>query len=227
MKRFKLLILIILLNINFTYCQNILEGKVTNVKEKPIANVKIYFDSIYSNIKTNKDGYFKVKLPEKVNFINVFSNKYGLLSSKYTYEDVMNFVYLNKIKSKNRNLKNEKELNLGYDKVQKKYVVQSVDNIDAEMENDLVQYRNIYDMIRGRVPGVTVTRNNQIIIRGVNSVRNVSGPIFVVDGSIVSSIDYIFPANVKDINILKGSAASIYGAQGAGGVIVITTKSKN
>ena len=225
MKSIKLLLLVALLNLSFSYSQNILEGRVTNVKEKPVANVKIYFDSIYSNIKTNKDGYYKVELPDKVDFINVFSTKYGLLSSKYTNEDIMNFVYLNKLKSKK--FKNERELNLGYDNAQKKYVVHSVDNFDAEMENDIVLYRTIYDMIRGRVPGVTVTRNNQIIIRGVNSVRNVSEPLFVVDGSIVSSIDYIFPTNVKDINVLKGSAASIYGAQAAGGVIVITTKTSN
>lgn len=225
MKSIKLLFLAVLLSINFSFSQNFLEGRVTNVKEKPVANVKIYFDSIYSNVQTNKDGYYKVELPDKVDFINAFSTKYGLLSSEYTNEDVMNFVYLNKLKSKK--FKNEKELNLGYDSDQKKYVVHSVDNFDAEMENDIVLYRTIYDMIRGRVPGVTVTRNNQIIIRGVNSVRNVSEPLFVVDGSIVSSIDYIFPTNVKDIDVLKGSAASIYGAQGAGGVIVITTKSSN
>ncbi len=211
----------------FGFSQNILEGKVTNVKEKPVANASIYFDSIYSNVKTDNKGCFKVELPKKVGFINLFSYKYGLLSSKYNNEDIMNFVYLNKIKTKKKDLMNEKELNIGYDEIQKKYVVHSVDNFDAEKENDLIQYRSIYDMIRGRVPGVTVTRNNQIIIRGINSVRNVPEPLFVVDGTIVSSLDYLFPSNVKDINVLKGSTAAIYGAQGAGGVIVVTTKSKN
>lgn len=227
MKKSNILLLACCLIIaNFGYAQRILEGTVTNVREKPVENAKVYLDSIYSNVDTDKNGYFKVTLPEKVEFINVFSTKYGLLSSRYYKEDIMNFVYLNKI-AKRKYLKGNEELSLGYDHVKQEYIVHSVNEIDAEKENDLIQYRSIYDMIRGRVPGVTVTRSNKVIIRGVNSVRNVSEPLFVVDGTIVSSLDYLFPNNVKDINVLKGSAAAIYGAQGAGGVIVVTTKSKN
>jgi TonB-dependent SusC/RagA subfamily outer membrane receptor len=58
----------------------------------------------------------------------------------------------------------------------------------------------------------------------VSSIRNISDPLFVVDGVIVSSIDYISPNNVKSVSVLKDAAASIYGAQGSSGVIVIKTK---
>lgn len=224
MKLFELLLFVLLFCFpSLVFSQKTLKGEVMNLREKPIENVRIYFDSIYSNVSTNKQGQFIVDVPENVKYINAFSYKYGLLSSPYSGEEIMNFVYLNKTRTK----KNDKTVSLGYDEVQKKFVIQNVDSFDAEKENDIIQYRNIYEMIRGRVPGVLVTRNNQIIIRGVNSVRNVSDPLFVVDGTIVSSLDYLFPANVKDISVLKGSAASIYGAQGAGGVLVITTKSSN
>jgi TonB-dependent SusC/RagA subfamily outer membrane receptor len=72
--------------------------------------------------------------------------------------------------------------------------------------------------------GVTVSRDNKISIRGVSSLRNIGDPLFVVDGIIVSSIDYIFPNNVKSVSVLKDAAASIYGAQGGNGVILIKTK---
>ncbi len=85
-------------------------------------------------------------------------------------------------------------------------------------------YENIYDLIRGRLGGVFVTDNNRIIIRGPISLSQSSTPLFVVDGNIVYSIDHIFPRDVKDISVLKGAAASIYGSRGAGGVIQITTK---
>lgn len=226
MKSFKFMFLVVISFItNYSFTQTILEGNVTNINEKPVENVMIYFDSIYSNVKTNKQGYFKVTVPENVDYINAFSRKYGLLSSPYAKENIINFVYLNKIKK--QRIKRNDQVNIGYDEKQKKFVVHSIDAFDAERENDLIQYQSIYDMIRGRVPGVTVTRSNKIIVRGVNSVRNVSEPLFVVDGTIVSSLDYLFPSNVKDINVLKGSADSMYGAQGAGGVIVITTKSNN
>jgi TonB-dependent SusC/RagA subfamily outer membrane receptor len=58
----------------------------------------------------------------------------------------------------------------------------------------------------------------------VSSIRNIGDPLFVVDGVIVSSIDYISPNNVKSVSVLKDAAASIYGAQGASGVILINTK---
>ena len=51
-----------------------------------------------------------------------------------------------------------------------------------------------------------------------------SKPLFVVDGMIVSNIDYISPNNVKNISVLKGADASIYGSQASAGVIVIKTK---
>jgi TonB-dependent SusC/RagA subfamily outer membrane receptor len=79
-------------------------------------------------------------------------------------------------------------------------------------------------MIRGKLAGVYVSRDNKITIRGVSSIRNISDPLFVVDGSIVSNIDYISPNNVKSISVLKGAEASIYGSQGSSGVIIIKTK---
>ena len=49
-------------------------------------------------------------------------------------------------------------------------------------------------------------------------------PLFVVDGSVVSSIDYILPVDVKNISVLKGHETSIYGTRGSNGVILIKTK---
>jgi len=45
--------------------------------------------------------------------------------------------------------------------------------------------------------------------------------LLVVDGQIVSSIDYIHPREVKSVEILKGASASIYGSRGANGVLMI------
>ena len=75
-------------------------------------------------------------------------------------------------------------------------------------------------MIRGEVPGVQVN-GTSIIIQGASSLTLSTEPLFVVDGIVVNSIDYISPISVKSIEILKGSAASIYGSRGANGVILI------
>jgi len=87
-------------------------------------------------------------------------------------------------------------------------------------------YTNIYDMMRGRVPGVSVS-GNKITVRGVNSVNMGTDPLFIVDGVTVSSIDNISPQMVKSISVLKGPEASIYGTRGACGVILITLVGSN
>lgn len=58
--------------------------------------------------------------------------------------------------------------------------------------------------------------------RGPGSLTSSTEPLFVVDGTIVYQINNIVPSQVRSISLLKGSAASIYGARGANGVIVIT-----
>jgi TonB-dependent SusC/RagA subfamily outer membrane receptor len=84
-------------------------------------------------------------------------------------------------------------------------------------------YQDIYDMIRGRVAGVEVS-GKSIKIRGTNSLNVSTEPLFVVDGVIVKEIDDIAPETVKSIEVLKGPDASVYGARGSNGVIVITRK---
>ncbi|MFV5699427.1 TonB-dependent receptor plug domain-containing protein [Flavobacterium sp. ZT3R17] len=224
MKISKTLLFILLLFVGFGYAQNKLTGKVMNSNNKPVANAKIYLDSIYSNVETNKNGDFEVQLPEKVSVINVYSHEYGLLSSKYSNESIMNFMFLESEKSIKERTKKGDKISIGYSEVDKKYKVNNSEGISLPNDKNAITYNTIYDMIRGRLSGVTVSRDNKITIRGVSSIRNISEPLFVVDGMIVSNIDYISPNNVKNISVLKGADASIYGSQASAGVIVIKTK---
>lgn len=58
----------------------------------------------------------------------------------------------------------------------------------------------------------------------INSLNLSTDPLFIVDGTEVSGISFINPNDVRSINILKDASSSIYGARGANGVILITTK---
>jgi TonB-dependent SusC/RagA subfamily outer membrane receptor len=193
-------------------------------KNKPVANAKIFLDSIDSNVETDKNGNFEVQVPEKVVMINIYSYTYGLLSAKFNNDNVMNFMYLESEKSGKQRLKKGSEVNIGYSETDQKYQVNTKQNINSSKDKNAAIYNTIYDMIRGRLAGVTVSRDNKISIRGVSSIRNISEPLFVVDGMIVSSIDYIVPNNVKEISVLKDGAAAIYGSQASAGVIIIKTK---
>ena len=91
-------------------------------------------------------------------------------------------------------------------------------------------YRTIFDMLKD-VPGLEVRNTNDktggsVIIRGVGSLNNQKPPLFVLDGVIYNSdITNINAQDVESISVLKDAAsATAYGAQGASGVILITTK---
>jgi TonB-dependent SusC/RagA subfamily outer membrane receptor len=140
-----------------------------------------------------------------VKTLKVHSKKYGWLSSAFTKETKMNFMYLDTAPVTDKSITPPNGLKPGKDKT-------------------TVTYRTIYDMMRGRIAGVTVQQDNTIIIRGINSIRNNTEPLFIVDGNVVSSIDFIVPNEVLSINVLKDAEASIYGSRGASGVIVIKLK---
>jgi TonB-dependent SusC/RagA subfamily outer membrane receptor len=163
-------------------------------------------DSTDTNVETDKEGLYNIVLPQKVKSIKVYSKKYGWLSNDYTIENKMDFMFLDADKSKK-----EKNTAVGQ-------------SISTEKDKNTVIYRSIYDMIRGRIAGVIVQPDNTIIIRGISSIKNNAEPLFVVDGNVVSSIDYIVPNEVKSIAVLKDAEASIYGSRGSNGVLVITTK---
>jgi TonB-linked SusC/RagA family outer membrane protein len=90
----------------------------------------------------------------------------------------------------------------------------------------------ISEMLRGSVAGLTTSFGTEaagggsLLIRGARSINASNSPLIVLDGVIFNGgIADINPADVESVDILKdGSAAAVYGAQAASGVIVISTK---
>ena len=88
--------------------------------------------------------------------------------------------------------------------------------------------------LQGQVPGLTVLSNTgepsaaaAMSIRGTNSINSGTSPLYILDGTAISSSDFnaINPADIESISVLKdASSTSIYGARAANGVLVITTK---
>ena len=218
----KIIFIAILLFFNFLNSQTNIKGKVLNFKKEPIEHAQIFLDTINTGITTNANGDFEVTTQALVKNINVYTQEYGLLTILYNGEDRVNFIYLESKKMKKT--KKDEKIQIGYSTVDQKFQVNKIETLEVTKNKDNTTYNTIYDMIRGRLSGVIVQPDNSIIIRGISSIKNNSEPLFVVDGSIVSSIDYLVPMNVKTISVLKGAEASIYGSQGSSGVILITTK---
>ena len=117
----------------------------------------------------------------------------------------------------------DQTVEMGYGTVSRDNVNYSVSSLRPE-EEEMSVYNNMYDYIRGRVPGVEVSPNNQIHIRGINSINAGTAPLVLVDG-VESDLGAINPRDVYSVDVLKDASSSIYGVRGANGVIIITTKS--
>lgn len=218
LKKYSILIFALLLSIT-NYSQTTLLGKITNNKDEPVVNTLVFLDTIKTNAVSNAHGYFRVKVPKGIKKITLYSPKYGFMSTEYSYEKKLNFIFIEPLEEKK-----DTQVVIGYGSADKENFASNVDALNVKDDKNALIFDNIYDYIRGRVAGVKVTNSNQILIRGVSSFNLSSEPLFVVDGVIVSSIDHILPIEVDKISILKGASASIYGTRGSNGVIEITTK---
>lgn len=117
-------------------------------------------------------------------------------------------------------------VNVGYGYVKRKNLVNSVSKVPMENDQNM-SYNDIGEYLMGRVPGLTVMKTGttyRYIIRGLSSINSQTDPLFIVDGVEVMDISYLNPRDVKSVEVLKDSSASIYGTRGACGVILITTR---
>jgi len=91
---------------------------------------------------------------------------------------------------------------------------------------DYSQFINIYEAVRVKFPGVQVV-NGEFMIRGPHSLNASSAALLVVDGMVVdeSTFASVQTSEIARIDMLIGSAASVYGVRGANGVILVETKS--
>jgi TonB-dependent SusC/RagA subfamily outer membrane receptor len=198
-------------------------GMVTDTAMAPVSGALIIVDWESAGATSRSNGSFKIKIKPDVKTVGVYTSNMGSAVTAYEGQTSLNFVLDGRealINFTPPETVSDTKINIGYATVKKKDLTTDVGYIDGQ-DNINKGYTNIYDMISGRVPGVSV-QGNRIIIRGVNTINSGTDPLFVVDGVVVSSIDNISPNLVKSISVLKGPDAAIYGSRGAGGVILIT-----
>ncbi|MGD1890382.1 MAG: SusC/RagA family TonB-linked outer membrane protein [Cyclobacteriaceae bacterium] len=129
---------------------------------------------------------------------------------------------------------------IGYGTQKRSDLTGAVGSVDVEQ----LQERPVVSLnqsLAGRIPGVQVNVNSgrpggksNIRIRGFSSINSSNNPLYVVDGVQLpittqtqrsQAIDYINPNDIVSVEVLKdASSTAIYGARGANGVILITTK---
>ncbi|HEY6504762.1 MAG TPA: SusC/RagA family TonB-linked outer membrane protein, partial [Chitinophagaceae bacterium] len=202
----------------------VVSGKVTDPKGEALPGVNIVEKGTTQGTTTNEDGLFILNVENK-DAILVFTY------IGYTAQEVSlaGKTAIN-VQLQPTNLSMQEVIVVGYGQTRKSMVTGSISSIKAEQLSTVSSTR-LDQALQGRTAGVVVLPTSgqpgagmNIRIRGAGSNRN-SNPLYIIDGVRAGGIEYLDPSEVGSIEILKDAAsAAIYGAEGANGVIIITTK---
>lgn len=224
------IILLIIIGINFFYVSSgqksgktiTITGEVNDSLQKPVKGAIIFIDSKKTSAITDKKGRYKVQADPDSKEILAYSPQGGVSTSKINRRVTINLTLDHSTKFNMDSLSKadqDEMLDMGYGNMKKKNITSD----KATLVNPrFSSYSNIYDMIKGEVPGVQV-RGTSVYVQGISTFGGSSEALFVVDGIVVDQINDILPNDVKSIQLLKGPATSVYGMQGANGVIFIKT----
>jgi TonB-dependent starch-binding outer membrane protein SusC len=231
--KFKIIVLLLLpvfLYGPVTYGQKagrkiVITGRVSDSKGSSVPGAMIFIDKEKTGQTTDEKGFYRIRVkPEAMKVMAVLLTC-GAGEALISGRQVVDIVISGTLSTKEQQEipSNTGKVNIGYDVVDRDNVTTPVNKID---QNNMrfETFNNIYDLIRGQVPGVDV-KGKSIRIQGAGTFMGSTDPLFVVDGIIVGTIDDISPRDVKSIEVLKGSSAAIYGSRGSNGVILITLKS--
>ncbi len=205
----------------------IITGTVSDEKGAPLMGASIAEKFTKNGVLSDRKGNFKLKVSDINAILNISFTGYNKLETSVGNQSVMNI-------SLSQNTKGLDEVVvIGYGTVKKKDVTGAVGKVNVtEMQSAPV--RSFEEALGGRIAGVQVFSNDgqpgaasTIVIRGNNSVTQSNAPLYVIDGFAIEDADNnsINPSDIESMEVLKdASATAIYGARGANGVILITTK---
>lgn len=220
MKSTVLLVLILFLA-SSTYSQTrVVYGKITAYNKYPLQNIEVKTKKSKSTVKSDSLGQFSIVCEEN-DVIRIKPKAFQSVSRKVgpgTDTLEINLVFMD--------TRANREIATGYGYINQQDLNYAVSHLEQE-NNEFCNYENIFELIRGRFPGVTVSRNNYggaIYVRGATSINLSSEALYVVDGGVTNNIDWIHPCDIRSIDVLKDGLTAIYGTRGANGVVVIETK---
>jgi TonB-dependent SusC/RagA subfamily outer membrane receptor len=203
-------------------------GTVLDAANSPIVNSIIMIDGKNTSSVTDSKGNYKIKVKPGASTIGIFTFGNGIIEEPINGRTMINFNFREKTsqQTQDQNIKpGEEEVNVGYGNVKKKNLTSPVTKIDGTNKK-YVSYHSISEMIQREIPGVKLI-GSSVIIQGSSNFLGDVPALIVVDGVNMDNLPDIPPSAVESIEFLKGSAASIYGSRGAGGVLLIKTTTGN
>jgi len=212
---------------NDIFYDQTISGTVSDESGAGLPGVSVVVKGTQRGTTTDANGQFRMNLLTGDNVL-VFSFV-GYLSQEVTVGDQSSITV--RLATDTKNL--SEVVVVGYGTQKRSDLTGSISSVKSEEVKNL-PVRSVNEALQGRAAGVQVTRNDgapggssDIVIRGVGSIGGMA-PLYIVDGIRMSSGNNFNLQDVESIEILKdASAAAIYGAQAAGGVVLVTTKRGN
>ena len=223
-----------------------ISGKVTDAKDgSPLLGASVVVKGSKFGAQTGADGTFKIAVPSATTTLVISS--VGFASQEINIQNKTSVEV--SLKATNEQL--GEVVVIGYGTRKLKDATGSVVSLGEKSFNKGI-ISSPEELFQGRTAGVSVTPSSgepgaaiNINIRGTSSIRSNNNPLFVVDGvpldaggtsGTASGVEgsstpknpliFLNPNDIENISILKdASSAAIYGARGANGVVLITTKS--
>ena len=201
-------------------------GVVVDATGEPVIGANVVVKGTTNGTITDFDGNYTI---EGVSASDVLVFSYiGYLSQEIT---IGNQAAINVTLSEDSQALEEVVV-VGYGVMRKSDVTGS---IGVAKGDELTKNQNFsaLDNLRGKVSGVNIFSNssqpgaysNRVVIRGMATINASTNPLYVVDGVVMENFDLVNPNDIESMEVLKdASAAAIYGARGANGVIMVTTK---
>lgn len=208
------------------FAQNItVTGIITDAKSEPLIGVTVQIQGTSTGSVTDMNGRYALS--------NVPSN--GVLEVSYVGMqtqtiNVNNQTIINVVLREVSELLDELVV-VGYGTMRKSDVTGSISTAKG---SDIIKSQafNALEGLKGKAAGVNIFSNTgqpggelRVIIRGISTINASASPLYVVDGVVMTNFQFLNPNDIESIEVLKdASSAAIYGARGANGVILVTTK---
>jgi len=207
-----------------------LTGVVHDASGNPITNAIVMIDGERTSSLTDFKGAFKIKVKSNAQRIGIFTFGSGILEEAIDGRTEINLKFGVTAAHQSQGQDQVAEageagVNTGYTYVKEKNLTNEVSKIDGTKKK-YASYTSIYEMIQREVSGVKVSGTNIIIHDSKDFFGSVPA-LLVVDGTYVNDLSNIAPISVESIEVLKGTAAAMYGSRGYGGVVLIKTKINN
>ncbi|HOZ76640.1 MAG TPA: TonB-dependent receptor [Ferruginibacter sp.] len=212
-----------------SFAQQTIKGVVTDSSGNGIKGVNILTKGNKKGVQTKDDGSFSINVKESgtVNLVVSAVGYKSIIVSASDNKEVSIMLTLDVV------VQDEVVVNVGYGTLRKRDVTVAASSIGAKDLKDMPM-NNAAEALNGRLAGVTAAATEgspeadiKIKVRGGTSITQDNAPLYIIDGiQVESGLNSLSVQDIQSIDVLKdASATAIYGARGANGVVIVTTKS--